>query len=139
MNDEATIRKNIDLWMQQYNNHDATGLASWYTKDSVYIAPTGVALIGPDQIRQYFEASFKRSPKAEVSVRVEQIRIDRPDLAIGRGAFELTNIVDPNGKTLSVKGPWVTSFVMQTGRWIPLTHASTITLEGYAPLRAAHA
>jgi uncharacterized protein (TIGR02246 family) len=131
MNDEATIRKNIELWAEQYNNHDAVALAAWYTTDCVYITPTGMALLGPKQILEYFQASFKRAPAMKIAVRVEHFGMDKPDLAIARGTFEVANVVDPNGKPLPMKGPWVSTFVMRDGRWIPLVHASAIALEAY--------
>jgi uncharacterized protein (TIGR02246 family) len=136
MNEEATVRANIELWAKQYNDHDAAGLAAWYTQECVYLTPTGLALVGPDQIHQYFKASFERSPKIGIVVQIEQFRMDKPDLAVARGTFEVTNLVDPKGKPLPIKGPWVSTFVMREGRWIPLTHASAITLEAYAPVHA---
>ena len=136
MNHDATIRPNIELWVQQYNNHDAPGLAAWYTKDCVYITPTGLALVGPDQIREYFDASFKRSPRAVIAVEIAELKTDRPDMAVARGTFDITNLVDPSGKPLAVHGPWVTTFVMQEGRWIPLVHASAMTLPAYVPAHA---
>lgn len=136
MNDETLIRKNIDVWLQQYNDHDAAGLAAWYTKDCVYITPTGMALVGPAEIHQYFQESFKRSPAVGIKAQVEEFRMEKPDLAIARGTFEVTGMQDPNGKPMPIKGPWVTTFLMQEGRWVPLTHASAVTLETYVPVRA---
>ena len=135
MNDEATLRRNIEVWVAQYRDHDAAALAAWYTKDSVYITPTGLMLVGPEQVRQYFDASFKRSPAMGIEVKVDEIRVEKPGLAIGRGTFEVTKAVDPTGKPLPLKGPWVTTFVMRGERWIPLTHASAITVEAYVPVR----
>jgi uncharacterized protein (TIGR02246 family) len=136
MTDETTLRKNIEMWAQQYNDHDAAALAAWYTKDCVYITPTGLALVGPEQIHHYFDTSFKRSPGVGITVRIDELRMDRPDLAVARGTFEVTNVVDPAGKPLPMKGPWVSTFLMEEGRWVPLTHASAITLPSYAPAQA---
>ncbi len=133
MNIEATIRKNIELWAQQYNDHDAASLAGWYTNDSVYITPTGLGLVGPEQIHAYFDASFKRAPKARIAVEIGPVQLMKPDLAIANGTFEITNAVDPTGKPVPIKGPWVSTFVMQQERWIPIAHASAITLQAYVP------
>lgn len=136
MDHEATIRQSIDLWAQQYNGHDAAGLAGWYTNECVYITPTGMALVGTQQIHAYFDASFKRAPEGRIAVEIGTVTSMKPDLVVATGTFEITNAVDPAGKPLPIKGPWVSTFLMQEGRWIPIVHASAITLPAYA---AAHA
>lgn len=133
MDHEATIRQNIELWAQQYNSHDAAGLAAWYTEESVYITPTGMALLGPKQVHDYFEASFKRSPAVAIAVQTAEVHPVRPDMLVGRGTFEIFNLVDPAGKPLPIKGPWVSTFVLQEGRWMAMAHASAMTLPAYVP------
>lgn len=133
MNDEATFRKNIELWAQQYNQHDAAALAAWYTKDCVYLTPTGLALVGPDQIRQYFQSSFEQSPLVAIAIQIEQFITDKPDLVVARGTFEVTNLLDPTGTPVPMKGPWVATFARRDERWIPLTHAAAMAIEAFVP------
>ncbi len=102
----------------------------------MYITPTGMVLLGPDQIRQYFQASFKRAPEARIKVQTGQVKTIRPDLVVGVGTMELDNLIDPAGKPLHFKGAWVSTFAMQGERWIPIAHASAITLDAYAPAHA---
>jgi uncharacterized protein (TIGR02246 family) len=136
MNDEALIRHNIEQWVEEYNRHDAAALAERYAEDSMYITPTGVMLAGPRQIRDYMEASFKRSPSIEIKVQIDQVKTDGPNLAVGRGLFELTNALDPAGKPLPMKGPWLSTFLRRGDRWIPITQAAALTLETYVPVNA---
>ncbi|MBP1635741.1 MAG: hypothetical protein H6Q10_2315 [Acidobacteria bacterium] len=126
--DEATIRKNVDMWVQQYNTHDAAGLAKWYKADSVYLAPGGEIFIGPDAVQKYFEHSFQQSPKSQIAVQLTQLKFVRPDLAVGHGTFEVTNLVMKDGTPLPMKGPWVTTFVKQDGQWAPLAHGASMML-----------
>lgn len=126
--DEATIRKNIELWVQQYNKHDAAALAKWYRKTAVYVTPTGEMFLGPEQIQQYFEKGFQQSAKEQISVQVTALRVEKPDLMVGYGTFEVTGIERPGGMTHPMKGPWVATFVKEGAEWFPLTHAASMQM-----------
>ncbi len=128
--DEALIRKNIELWGQQFNKRDAAALAKWYPQDSVYVTPTGLKLSGPAEIQTYFEHSFQESPKSQIAIQITRIRMVKPDLAVGEGTFEITNLTTTDGKPIPMKGPWVSTFFMQGGQWAPLAHAAAMTMPG---------
>jgi len=126
--DEALIRKNIEQWGQQFNARDAAALAKWYPQNSVYVTPTGLKLTGPAEIQTYFEHSFQQSPKSRIAIQVARIWMVKPDLALGEGTFEITDLTAPDGKPIPMKGPWVTTFFMQGGQWAPLAHAAAMAM-----------
>jgi uncharacterized protein (TIGR02246 family) len=127
--DEAAIRKNIELWVQSYNKHDAGPIAKMYTQNAVYLAPTGEMYTGPSGIQKYLEESWKQSPKVQIKVETKQIRGLKPDVAFGHGTYEITNAMGPDGKPMTMKGPWVATFTMQGEQWVAVTHAATTMLK----------
>jgi uncharacterized protein (TIGR02246 family) len=127
--DEAAIRKNIELWVQSYNKHDAAPIAKMYTQDAMYFTPTGEMYTGPSGVQKYLEETWKQSPKVQIKVDTKQIRGLKPDVAVGHGTYELTNAMGPDGKPMTMKGPWVATFMMQGERWVAVTHAATAMLK----------
>lgn len=127
--DEATLRKNIELWVQQYNKQDAAALGKWYQKTSVYLTPTGEMLLGPEQILKYFEHSFQEAPKGQIAVQVTALKVEKPDLMVGYGTYEITGMQGPEGMGMPMKGPWVATFAKEAGgAWFPLTHAASMQM-----------
>ena len=112
--EEQAIRKAVIAFVEQYNAHDADGLAALFASDARMIFRDGTEVNGRDDIKQAFEQAFADSPKGAVSVVVESLRFLTPDVAVEEGFTSLF----PDGDTLVAKSRYTVVHLKKEGKWL---------------------
>ncbi|MEW6529704.1 MAG: SgcJ/EcaC family oxidoreductase [Thermodesulfobacteriota bacterium] len=83
--EEAAIRKSVDSYMQAYNRADARAVASHWSRQGEYVAPSGERFKGPDKIRPALESFFSKNKGLQLKVAVFDIQFPSPDRAVEKG------------------------------------------------------
>ena len=112
--DEQAIRKAVQAFVEQYNAHDADGLAALFAPDARMIFRDGTEVNGRDEIKQAFTQAFADSPKGALSVVVELLRFLTPDVAVEEGFTTLF----PDGETLVAKSRYTVVHLKKDGKWL---------------------
>ena len=112
--DEETIRKAVVAFVEQYNAHNAEGVAALFAPDARMIVRDGTEVNGREEIKQAFAQAFEASPKGAVSVVVESLRFLTPDVAVEEG---FTTIF-PDGETLTARSRYTALHLKKEGKWL---------------------
>ena len=57
------IERIAAAYVENWNKHDAAGIAALYTKDGVLVTATGVVRTGPQEIEQAYQSAIKTFPQ----------------------------------------------------------------------------
>jgi uncharacterized protein (TIGR02246 family) len=88
-NDIAAVRKSAEAFTKAFNAGDAKAVASFWTPDGEYTSPDGHKLHGRAAIEKAYAEFFKTSPKAEVEVKIETLRMLGKYTALEEGTLTL--------------------------------------------------
>lgn len=81
----AAIRQGVESYVAAYNQGDAAGVASRWSPTAVYVdSQSGKRIQGRQAIEAMFKNLFQEAP-AQLSVKVEAIRLITPEVAIEDG------------------------------------------------------
>ena len=100
--------------MENWNKHDAVGIAALYTKDGVLVTPTGAVRSGSQEIEQASQGVMKTFPQRNGEM-IEQISPLGNDADIRIGEFHLSG-QGPNGPT-KLDGRYTAVDVREGGTW----------------------
>lgn len=114
--DRAQLKALTVRWETAANSHDWNALGATYTPDAVLLPPNGPAIVGRDNIKNFF-AGFP--PFSDMSLKLLEIDGDG-DVAYVRGAYTMTihipnaNAIHEVGKYLEIRrkqsdGSWLIS------------------------------
>ena len=127
--DEATIRANIDKYVESYNRRDTQTMANMWSPEAIYTDPrSGEGVMGRDAIKKLFDEIFAGEEDAKLVVNVESIDFVSPNVAIEKGAAVVTYSDHPAEETtytavhMKRDGQWVLDRVSEEE--IPLPPAS---------------
>jgi uncharacterized protein (TIGR02246 family) len=112
--DEQAIRKAVAAFVEQYNAHNADGVAALFAADARMIFRDGTEVNGREEIKQAFTQAFETSPNGAVSVVVESLRFLTPDVAVEEG---FTTIF-PDGETLTARSRYTVVHLKKEGKWL---------------------
>lgn len=112
--DEQQIRKAVTAFVEQYNAHNAEGVAALFAPDARMTFRDGTEVNGREEIKQAFAESFESAPKTSISVVVESIRFLTPNVAVEEGFTTLF----PDGETLTSQGRYTVAHVEKDGQWL---------------------
>src|SRR5207237_1933179 len=94
--DEATIRKNDEIYVEAYNKHDAKAVAAMWSPEAVYMDPdTGEAAVGRKEIEKVFADTLADLKDAKLEISVKSIKFVSPNVAIETGT---ASVVRPKAK-----------------------------------------
>src|SRR5215831_6585587 len=88
-NTRQQIERIAAAYVENWNKHDAAGLAALYTKDGVLVTATGVVRSGPQEIEQAYQGALKTLPQHNGQT-IEQISPLGNDADIRIGEFHLS-------------------------------------------------
>jgi uncharacterized protein (TIGR02246 family) len=83
--DEAAIRKAVESYVEAYNRADAAAVASHWSREGEYVAPSGERFKGADKIRPALETFFSKNKGLQLKVAVSDIQFPSPDRAVEKG------------------------------------------------------
>jgi uncharacterized protein (TIGR02246 family) len=95
-NARQQIERIAAAYVENWNKHDAAGIAALYTKDGVQVTAMGVRS-GPQEIERAYESAIKTFPQHNGQT-IEQISPLGNDADIRIGQFHLAG-QGPNGPT----------------------------------------
>lgn len=88
--EEAAIRKAIDAFTAAYNGGDLDALMAVWAEDAEYIADTGKAIRGKEGVRVLLKKSLAANKGSKQSIKVQDVRFLKPDVALESGTVTLT-------------------------------------------------
>lgn len=110
---EEALLKRAESFAEAFNQGDAKLLASFFTADADIVDPEGRPLSGRKAIEESYGKYFARSKGTRLMIRIQSVRIARPDLAFEDG---VTEVVSPNGGPPS-SARYSVVYVKQDGNW----------------------
>ncbi len=124
------IRKIIDEIEQAWNQRNMDLFASFYSEDANYITITGLRLESGEAIKDEHTATHEtifRSSHLKLSD--PDIRLLKEDVAVVHVPWELSDVLDPEGKPMPPFNGIVTHVMLRTNNhWvITTTHNTRIT------------
>ena len=108
------IERIAAAYVENWNKHDAAGIAALYTKDGVLVTATGVVRTGPQEIEQAYQSAIKTFPRHNGQT-IEQISPLGNDADMRIGEFHLSGQGD-NGPT-KLDGRYTAVDVREGGTW----------------------
>jgi uncharacterized protein (TIGR02246 family) len=112
-NHRQQIERIAAAYVENWNKHDAAGIAALYAKDGVQVTATGVKS-GPQEIEQAYQSAMKTFPQHNGQT-IEQISPLGNDADIRIGQFHLSG-EGPNGPT-KLDGRYTAVDVREGGTW----------------------
>ena len=113
-NHRQQIERIAAAYVENWNKHDAAGIAALYTKDGVLVTPTGAVRSGSLEIEQASQGVMKSFPQHNGQT-IEQISPLGNDADIRIGQFHLSG-EGPNGPT-KLDGRYTAVDVREGGTW----------------------
>ena len=107
------IERIAAAYVENWNKHNAAGVAALYTKDGVQVTATGVKS-GPQEIEQAYQSAMKTFPQHNGQT-IEQISPLGNDAVIRIGQFHLAG-EGQNGPT-KLDGRYTSVDVREGGTW----------------------
>jgi uncharacterized protein (TIGR02246 family) len=112
-NHRQQIERLAAAYVENWNKHDAAGIAALYAKDGVQVTAAGVKS-GPQEIEQAYQGPMKMFPQHNGQT-IEQISPLGNDADIRIGQFHLSG-EGPNGPT-ELDGRYTAVDVREGGTW----------------------
>ncbi len=114
-NTRQQIEKIVVAYHENWNNHNAAGIAGLYTKDGVLVTPSAKVVIGPQEIEQNYKTAFDAGLPHHDSATVDQVSPLGTDTAFSVGEFHLSG-QGQSGPT-KINGHWTAVYVREGGTW----------------------
>ena len=113
-NTRQQIERIAAAYVENWNKHDAAGIAALYTQDGVLVTPTGAVRSGSQEIEQASQGVMKTFPQHNGET-IEQISPLGNDADIRIGEFHLSG-QGQNGPT-KLDGRYTAVDVREGGTW----------------------
>lgn len=121
-----------------FNKHDAKQVAAFWGEKAVYTdSETGEKSIGRAAIQADFEELFKKSPNAHLTLRSDDVRLVKPDVALLDGTAALTTPPEPPEETsfaavlVKQDGHWLLDSVRESAKPTPASAAAALDELGW--------
>jgi len=114
-NHRQQIERIAAAYVENWNKHDAAGIAALYTKDGVLVTPTGAVRSGSQEIEQASQGVMMKTFPQHNGETIEQISPLGNDADIRIGEFHLSG-QGQNGPT-KLDGRYTAVDVREGGTW----------------------
>jgi len=111
--EEDVLRKRAEAFVEAFNKGDAKALAAFFTADADLVDQEGHHIEGRKAIEETYQKFFSQAKGAKLFIRIEKVRVAKPDLAFEDG---LTEVVYPQGGPPTA-GRYSVVYVKQDGQW----------------------
>lgn len=111
--DEQVIRKSVDDYCDAYNKGNLDALLSYWAKDAEYVDADGGTYRGKDAIGAVFKNSLEKLKGSKLHLKIEEIRMVKPEVAIEDGIATLTG---PDGEAST--GRYTAVWTKSGDRWL---------------------
>jgi uncharacterized protein (TIGR02246 family) len=113
-NTRQQIERIAAAYVENWNKHNAAGVAGLYAKDGVLVTATGAVMSAPSEIEQAYQTAMKTFPQHNGQT-IEHISPLGNDADIRIGQFHLAG-EGPNGPT-KLDGRYTAVDVREGGTW----------------------
>lgn len=114
-NTRQQIEKVVAAYHDNWNNHDAAGIAGLYTKDAVLVSQAPkVVKTGQQEIEQNYKIAFNTIPHHD-SATIDQLSSLGTDALMSVGEYHLTGQGE-SGPT-KLDGHWTAVWAREGGAW----------------------
>jgi uncharacterized protein (TIGR02246 family) len=111
--DEQVIRKSVDDYCAAFNNGDVEALLAYWANDADYVNEDGETHRGKDAIGALFRNSTENLEGCKLVLKIDTLRLLKPDVAIEDGIAELTGT---EGDT--DRAHYTAVWVKTDGKWL---------------------
>lgn len=118
-NDEQATRDTVGRYANEWNKHDATGMAATFAEDGTVINPYGATAKGRPAIQQLLEQQHATVAKqTSMNIAVESVRMIKGDVALVDATIDVTGFRAPDGKPLpGMKNHATYLLLKKDGKW----------------------
>jgi len=117
--DEKDVRAIAAQLQEAWNKADSKMLADLFLTDGDYVSSTGRTARGRPEVEKAFAAQWAGIYKGtRITVATTTVHFIRPDVAIADGAFDVTGMKNPSGKSVGTRSGLSTVVAVKKGdRW----------------------
>lgn len=110
--DEEVIRKAADEYCAAFNDGKVDAVIEYWGDDADYVDEDGQAYHGKDAVRELFKRSLESLKGSKLNLKIENLHLIKPDVAIEDGTASLTG---PDGETS--KGRYTAVWTKSGDHW----------------------
>ncbi len=110
--DEIAIRKAVDSYVAAYNSGDASAVASHWSREGLFVSPTGEQAKGPDKIKSALEKFFAENKGIQVKAALFDVQLQSANRAIIKGFAVFSRPGEENQEVL-----FTATNVKENGKW----------------------
>jgi len=110
--EEAAIMQTVQSYVEAFNRGDAEAVASFWSDDAEYVAPSGDRFKGRNEIETAFKSFFAENKGVQLQATPSSIRFPYPDRATETGAAIISRPGQAPEETR-----YVASYVKKGGAW----------------------
>jgi uncharacterized protein (TIGR02246 family) len=111
--EEDVLQKRAEAFVKAFNDGDAKAVAAFFTTDADMVDQEGHHIEGRKAIEETYKKFFAEAKGAKLFIRIEKVRVAKPDLAFEDG---LSEVVYPNGGPPTA-GRYSVVYTKQEGTW----------------------
>jgi uncharacterized protein (TIGR02246 family) len=112
--DEQAVLKNVQAFTDAFNSRDVAAILKLFAEDCELTEHDGTTLRGLQELEEELKDAFEADPQARISVSVDLLRSETPDVIIEAGKTTFF----PDGKTLTAETQYEATHVKKNGRWL---------------------
>ncbi|MEW6269264.1 MAG: SgcJ/EcaC family oxidoreductase [Thermodesulfobacteriota bacterium] len=119
LEEEAAIRKLYAQYTEAWNRHDVPAMVSFWAIDGDYMEPDGRHARGRDEVEKLFTQEHRTAFKGStLSLTIETVWFITENVAMVDGKYDLSGVVDLQGKHLPVRTGHLTAILLrEDGTW----------------------
>jgi uncharacterized protein (TIGR02246 family) len=111
--DEQVIRESADDYCAAFNDGDVDELLDFWANDADYVDEDGETHRGKDAISALFRKAAEDLKGCKLNLKIDTLRLVKPDVAIEDGIAELTDSVGESDRT-----QYTAVWVKTDGKWL---------------------
>lgn len=114
--EEAAIRKLYAQYTAAFNKHDPKAASAFWAVDGDYMEPDGRHAKGRDEVEKLFTQEHQTVFKdGTLALSIETIWFITEDVAMVDGNYDVSGVVDLQGKQLPVRRGHLTAILLREG------------------------
>jgi uncharacterized protein (TIGR02246 family) len=113
-NTRQQLDRMVTTYVEDWNKHDAAGIAGLYTKDGVLVTTTAAVKSGTQEIEQNYQNLFKTLSHHD-GATIDQVSPLGNDAVISVGEFHLSG--QGQSGPIKLDGRWTAAYVRDGGTW----------------------
>ncbi|HEY8516827.1 MAG TPA: SgcJ/EcaC family oxidoreductase [Candidatus Binatia bacterium] len=119
LEEEDAIRKLYAQYTEAWNRHDVPAMVAFWAIDGDYMEPDGRHAKGRDEVAKLFQQEHQTAFKnSTLALTIETVWFITENVAMVDGQYDLSGVVDLQGKQLPVRKGHLTAILLrEDGTW----------------------